>query len=196
MGRKLGTLWLLLSVIASCCLVQAQIPRVCATTGRTCCPVPEVTGATTECGSNLGRGVCRSVSSKCNTEYTNDDYDDPRRNWPSYFFDKICQCNGNYAGYDCSECKFGYEGNDCNTKSTLRERRNIMDMTDSEWEDYNNKIITAKNAEESRYVILVDDKPVNISLYNMFVWMHHYVAKNNNDNYNITESGMLTMHSI
>ena len=194
MGRNLVMLWLLLSVITSCCLVKAQIPKECATsqnlTSRICCPVPtDVTGATTACGNNLGRGVCRRVSSQCYTGYTNNG--DPRRNWPSYFFDQICHCIGNYAGFDCGECRFGYEGNDCNTKSRLRERRNIMDMTNSEWGDYNSKIIRSKNAEESRYVILVDNKPVSISLYNMFVWMHHYVAKNNRDTYTKQESGML-----
>ena len=205
MGRNLVMLWLLLSVIASCCLVQAQIPKDCATTesltSRTCCPIP--TGASNACGNNLGRGECRLVSPYCYAQYPNNG--DPRLNWPSYFFNRTCHCNGNYAGYDCGECKFGYEGNDCNTKSTLRERRNIMDMTDSEWEDYNNKINKSKHAEESRYVILLfneDDgnafnaKPVNISLYDMFTWMHHYVAKNNDDNYTITGSGMLTMHCI
>ena len=183
-------LWLLLSVIASYCLIQAQIPKDCASTGRTCCPVPTgVTGATTGCGNNLGRGVCRSVSSQCYTEYPNNG--DPRRNWPSYFFDQICHCNGNYSGFDCGECRFGYEGNDCNTKSKLRERRNIMNMNNSEWKDYNIKIIRSKNAEESRYVVVLDNKPVSISLYNMFVWMHHYVAKNNKDKYDKQESGML-----
>ena len=63
-------------------------------------------------------------------------------------------------------------------------------MNDSEWEDYNDKINKSKHAEESRYVLLVDDEPVNISLYNLFVWMHHYAAKNNREKYNKTESGM------
>ena len=202
-------LWLLLSVIASCCLVQTQIPKECAASqnlmSRICCPVPtDVTGATTACGSNLGRGECRLVSPYCYTQYPNNG--DPRLNWPSYFFNRTCRCNGNYAGYDCGECKFGYEGNDCNTKSSpLRMRRNIMDMTDSEWEDYNKKIIISKNAEESRYVVLLfneadgnafNAKPVNISLYDMFTWMHHYVAKNNDDKYIITGSGMLTINSL
>ena len=201
-------LWLLLSVITSCCLVQAQIPKECATsqnlTSRICCPVPtNVTGATTACGSNLGRGVCRPVSSQCNTRYTNNG--DPRRNWPFYFFDQICHCNGNYSGYNCGECKFGYEGKDCNTKSSpLRQRQNIMNMSVSEWEEYNSKLNRSKYANESRYVILLfnetdgnpfNAKAVNISLYDMFTWMHHYVAKNNNDKYINTGSGMLTINS-
>ena len=196
MGR---TLWSLLSVIVSCCLVQAQIPKDCATTqsltSRTCCPVPK--GASTPCGSN---GACRPVSSYCYTQYR-DNSNDPRLNWPSYFFNRTCQCNGNYGGYDCGECKFGYEGNDCNTKSSpLRQRQNIMDMSVSEWEEYNRKINRSKHANESRYVILLfneadgnafNAKAVDISLYDMFTWMHHYVAKNNDDNYIITGSGML-----
>ena len=199
MGR---TFWLLLSAIVSCCLVQAQIPKDCATTqsltSRTCCPRP--TGASSACGSDLGRGECRPVSSYCYTQYP-DNSNDPRLNWPSYFFNRTCQCKGNYSGYDCGECKFGYEGNDCNTKSSpLRQRQNIMDMSVSEWEEYNRKINRSKHANESRYVILLfnegdgnafNAKAVDISLYDMFTWMHHYVAKNNDDNYTITGSGML-----
>ena len=181
-------LWLLLLVIPSCCLIQAQIPKDCAATGSTCCPTPTIEGAT-KCGNNLGRGECLSVSSQCYTEYT--DNGDPRLNWPSYFFDKICHCNGRYSGFDCGECKFGYEGKDCNKKSKLRKRRNIMDMNNLEWEDYNNKIIRSKIAKESRYVVVVDKKPVSISLYNMFVWMHHYVAKDNKEKYDEQGSGML-----
>ena len=205
--EKLVIILLLLSV-TSYCLVQAQIPKVCSSknnlTNRTCCPVPtSITGALTECGNNLGRGECRPVSSYCYTGYPNN-ADDPRRNWPSYFFNRTCHCNGNYAGYDCSECKFGYEGDDCNTKSSPRQRQSIADMTDDEWEDYNGKIARSKH-EASRYVILLfnetdgnafDAKPVNISLYDMFTWMHHYAAKNNVENYTITGSGMLTMHCI
>ena len=187
--------------------VQAQIPKVCSSkdnlTNRTCCPVPS--GASTPCGSDLGRGKCCSVSSYCYTQYPNNG--DPRLNWPSYFFNRTCQCNENYAGYDCGECKFGYEGNNCNTKSSpLRQRKNIMNMSVSEWEEYNSKLNRSKHsADESRYVILLfnegdgnafNAKAVNISLYDMFTWMHHYVAKNNDDNYTITGSGMLTMHCI
>ena len=197
--------WLLLS-ITNYCLVQAQIPEVCSSknnlTSRTCCPVPTgITGALTECGNNLGRGECRPVSSYCYTGYPNNE-NDPRRNWPSYFFNRTCHCNGNYAGYDCSECKFGYEGDDCNTKSSLRQRQSVVTMTDDEWEDYNKKITRSKY-EASRYVILlfneIDGNVLNaeiknISLYNLFTWMHHYAAKTNNDTYDRQGSGMLHLY--
>ena len=198
--KSFTILWLLLSV-TNYCLVQAQIPKVCSSKGnltnRTCCPVPS--GASTPCGRDLGRGQCRFVSSYCYTQYPNNS--DPRLNWPSYFFNRTCQCNGNYAGYDCSECKFGYEGNNCNTKSSpLRQRKNIAKINESEWEEYNRKLNRSKHANESRYVILLfneadgnafNAEAVDISIYDMFTWMHHYVAKNNDDNYTITGSGML-----
>ena len=196
--KILTMLWLLL-LITSYCLVQAQIPKVCSSKAilisRTCCPVPS--GASAPCGEDLGRGRCRSVSEYCNTGYIEDG--DPRLNWPSYFFSQTCHCNGSYAGYDCGECKFGYEGEDCNTKSSLRQRQNLADMTNSEWEEYNTKLNRSKHADESRYVILVfnetdgnafNAEAVDISIFDMFVWMHHYVGKNNDD-HNSSGSGML-----
>ena len=199
--RNFAILWLLLSV-TSYRLVQTQIPKVCSSTenliNRTCCPVPSE--ASSPCGRDLGRGECRSVSSYCYTRYP--DNGDPRLNWPSYFFNRTCHCYGNYSGYDCGECKFGYEGNNCNTKSSpLRQRKSIAKMNESEWEEYNSKLNRSKySADESRYVILLfnetdgnafNAKPVNISIYDMFTWMHHYAAKNNYDGYNSTGSGML-----
>ena len=167
-------------------LVYAQIPKVCLPTlqNQTCCP--------NDCGGPT-RGSCRDVSQLCYTGYNNTD-DDSRVNWPTHFFNKVCICEGNYAGYDCSECKFGYVGADCSTKLT-RERRSINDPNFN-WNDYNNKINQSKYMP-SRYVIVNsmngnDVSYSNVSVYDLFVWMHHFIAKDNDDSYPDTNnaSGM------
>ena len=162
-------------------LVYAQIPKACVDeksnqVNRICCP--------DDCGSPTNRGSCVDVSTTgiCNINYSDKTKDDDSRfNWPKYFFDRVCKCNGNYAGFNCMECKFGYDGENCNIKLPLRERRSINEE-DMNWNDYNEKIKTAKNMHSDRYVIMLPGPQIkNISVYDLFVWIHHFVARNNED---------------
>ena len=173
-------IFLLIFILDIAC---AQIPRVCSEPSflesKTCCP--------DECGGK-SKGECVDVSTICNTGYPSTD--DSRVNWPIHFFRKVCKCKGNYAGFNCSECKFGYdEGNNCKSKKTIRERLSI-NADGFNWKDYNDKIKESKSIP-SRYVVVTDDEVHNISVYDMFVWMHHFVAKTNNDKYSRDSSGML-----
>ena len=98
----------LAGVVATLLLLQhvqstsAQIPTVCSDAdsleNAICCP----TTSDGVCGENANRGQCVSLA-------TPPRYDtaDVRANWPHYF-NQTCQCIGNYGGYDCSRCKFGY----------------------------------------------------------------------------------------
>ena len=60
----LSVVVLVLAVFHAATEVGAIIPLPCATTeslsSRTCCPTPNITGAT-QCGANLGRGSCQAV---------------------------------------------------------------------------------------------------------------------------------------
>ena len=163
------------SLLLPCC---AQIPTVCTDTqsleNSICCPT------TTEgvCGMNANRGSCGQLSIP-NYDATSSDV---RVNWPHYFT-RACVCNGNYAGYDCSRCKFGYFGTDCNQKQIL-PRRPISDYSASEWTTYNNILRKTRTYDSGYIAVLEEQMPgnvnlstSNISLYHLYVWIHHYTAK-------------------
>ena len=172
-------------------LVTAQIPSVCANNddlqNGTCCP--------DNCGGST-RGVCVDVSKICKTNYTSVPRppNDERFNWPSKIFTHVCRCKDNYGGFNCSECKFGYGGQDCNTKRAERVRTSITE-NNFNWEEYRYNLSRAKTEIQSRYKVFTGGDPKNetsykeVSLYNLFAWMHHYVAWSLKENYTMDESG-------
>ena len=191
---------LLLAALTHVLMVNAQIPRLCVNeasiTSRECCPIPTIPGSedTLPCGENHGRGECVDISSMCNQFSPQYNENHVRDNWPHYFT-RGCKCNGNFAGYDCGECKFGWKGDDCMEKeseSRLSVAGLLDDTEDSErkWNDYKNTLYEAKNTTSTRYVVLTEDvvpgdastvinSARNITVYDLFVWYHHYVAKDN-----------------
>ena len=184
--------------------VGALIPAVCANNAslqaHECCP----TTPSGICGG--GRGSCVNVSTLCKTNYDismlsfyNDSSKymyyttDGRFNWPSQIFDRVCQCHGNYGGYDCLDCKFGYGGDDCNTKLPNRVRRSIADLSD--WSTYRDQLSKAKNGSYSRYKVYIggglqdESRYVSVSLYDTFAWVHHYVSRTQIKEYGKYQSG-------
>ena len=168
--------------------VSAQIPKVCVPVNAEdeCCPPSN--GA--KCGGPT-RGECVNVSDICHVGYDPStgiedkykDYADQRFNWPSRFFSKVCKCSGNFDGFDCSECKFGYGGENCQTKLSPISRTSVVDMSTADWEKYNMHLQSAKNTVSQRYVVYIGgDKNLtssytDVTLYNLAVWMHHYIAR-------------------
>ena len=179
--------------------VSAQIPAVCVPDNQDslpsdCCPTSN--GA--QCGG-LTRGVCAQVSEICNVGYDASvgidskfmAYADERFNWPSQFFQRVCKCKGNYDGFDCGECKFGYQGEDCQTKKTTSNRGSVESIG---WEKYNRQLQTVKTTT-SRYKVFTGGDATrtndykNVSLYNLIVWMHHFAARTLRHDNSMTESG-------
>ena len=174
-------------------LVTAQIPSVCANNadlqnGR-CCP--------DNCGGSA-RGVCVDVSTICKTDYSSMGLpasytNDGRFNWPSQVFSHICQCKGNYGGYDCSECKFGYKGQNCTT-NTMRFRKSIT-AADFNWTEYHSQLNRAKQQNQTRYKVytggnITDESNYKeVSVYHLFVWLHHHATRTVADSYNASQSG-------
>jgi hypothetical protein len=160
-----------------------QFPTACmddtSLQTRTCCP--------NSCGGS--RGTCTNISIATPTgQYDNRTV---RDNWP-YYYTNVCRCNGNYAGFDCSRCKYGYHGSDCNNNTVLR-RRPISELNEQEWTEYLNTLIMSKSHPSGYFVFLEEPSRPNQniaalrkttvnSLYDLFIWQHHYAAKNNNDN--------------
>ena len=156
----------------------AQIPTVCtdreSLENSICCPTTE-DGV---CGANSNRGACVSLNLP---NYSNET-SDVRRNWPHYFT-QACQCNGNYAGYDCSRCKFGYIGSDCSKRRVL-PRQPIRELTDEDWITFNDIIRKTRTYDSGYTAVLEESTPgnaslvmTNLTLYQFYVWIHHVTAR-------------------
>lgn len=155
--------------------VDSQIPVACSDAEslgtQTCCP--------NGCGATDQRGACVDIQLPSTYSMTSTDV---RGNWPHYFT-RACRCNGNFGEYDCSRCKYGYYGTNCNQKQVL-PRRSIQELNDQEWSDYIEILKMTRNYSSGYKVVLREDPPgttdimaVNIDLYDFFVWLHHYAAK-------------------
>ena len=171
-------IWVAISCIAAIFLsprgASSQIPTVCANNNnlvnRVCCP--------NACGEN---GVCNGTDPMPVT-----DISDARDNWPHYYT-RACECNGNYAGVDCSRCKYGYYGPNCMLRSNL-QRKSIQSFSLQQWINYIEILRMAKTHISDYKVVLREYQPgtlvdsgdmIDVTLYNLFVWLHHYAAKDN-----------------
>lgn len=105
-------------------LTMAQFPRQCVTpeglhSGQCC---PSLTGsAVDECGSSIGRGQCVSIAAdnrRHGPQYPYSGCDD-RERWPLRFFNRTCQCNGNFSGYNCGWCRHGLTGPNCDQRISV-----------------------------------------------------------------------------
>lgn len=144
-----------------------------------CCPDFNGRG---KCGEQDGRGKYGEIGSV-------DDTVSVRDGWP-YYYQRICMCTGNYAGYDCGRCRYGHYGEDCNN-FTIIERRPISEFSPEDWKKYID-ILNKSRMHDSDYMVFLREpedesykyditllQPTPIKLYELFVWQHHYSAKDN-----------------
>ena len=180
----------ILFVVAFLTAVRAIIPMPCANfwnlTNRECCPVPDIGGNPGLCGVNFGRGSCEPVSipeSDFNSSET-----DIRKKWPIQYFSSVCKCNEKYGGFDCGECSYGYnDGRDCEEK-TILPRVSVFSMNENDWKRYHWALRSVKE-NSSRYMVSISNFTTDIqelveslvhpNTYNLFIWLHHLVAKDN-----------------
>ena len=164
---------------------HAQFPSVCVTTenlitNKECCPNLSGRG---KCGVEDGRGECGEISSESIHKSTT-----VRDGWP-YYFTRVCMCTGNYAGYDCGRCKYGYHGEDC-SNFDKKERKSISEYNVNDWKKYvdilkksktynSDYMVFLKEPEQETYNNITQLQPTPINLYDLFVWQHHYAAKDN-----------------
>ena len=174
----------LLIIKISIQISTAQFPTDCMDSvnlkARKCCP--EFDGS--ECGRDDGRGECRSITLP-------DRSNGVRDGWP-YYFDHVCVCAHNYSGYDCGRCKYGHYGENCNSSKVLN-RRSISEYSPQEWEEYV-MILNRTKKHQSDYSVFLKEPATpssdpsqlqtsTITLYNLFVWQHHYPAKDSDGKY-------------
>ena len=175
-----GELLILLAIVllAIPASLLAQIPTVCANSqsleSLVCCP----TSANGVCGEDAGRGSCENII----LDQYSKDATNVRVNWPHYYT-RICRCNRNFAGYDCSRCKFGYYGSQCSEKRIF-PRKPVRELTDEEWDDFINILRLTRSRDSGYRVVLQETRPgnanlmmTNVSLYEYFTWLHHYASK-------------------
>ncbi|XP_037123810.1 tyrosinase [Syngnathus acus] len=179
---------LVLHLLGSC---FCQFPRPCANAEglrtKECCPVWEGDGSA--CGALSGRGFCTEVvvsDEPHGPQYPHSGIDD-RERWPLAFYNRTCRCAGNYGGFDCGECRFGYWGANC---AEYREsvRRNILTLSAADQQKFISYLNLAKNTISPDYVIATatraemgenGENPMfaDINSYDLFVWMHYYVSR-------------------
>ena len=179
----------LLIILFSLQISIAQFPTECMETdpliARECCPLYDGS----KCGSDDGRGRCENITLP-------KDRSSVRDAWP-YYFDRLCICAHNFSGYDCGRCKYGHYGVNCNS-SKVFDRRPLSKYSPQDWKEYVTILASTKTHHSGYSVFLNEPQSPSsnpsqlpsspIMLYDLFVWQHHYAAKDNDNN----EPGMCT----
>ncbi|XP_039259423.2 5,6-dihydroxyindole-2-carboxylic acid oxidase-like [Styela clava] len=183
---------LVLVCIAGKC--QSQFPRACATMEayllHECCPV--MRGGGSQCGEAEGRGMCADIvvdEQPWGGPYTLFGIDD-RERWPERFFNRSCQCFGNFGGYDCAKCKPGWKGQNCDEERPLAVRRDIAQMPLDDAVRFLEALDQAKTTIHPDYVVArdhyrnllgengtSDPNYIDITIYDLFVWVHYYSVR-------------------
>lgn len=103
-----------------------HFPRACTSSKnlmeKECCPPWRGDGS--PCGQLSGRGSCQNIvlsNAPLGPQFPFTGVDD-REAWPSVFYNRTCRCFGNFMGFDCGNCKFGFWGPQC-TEKRLSVRR-------------------------------------------------------------------------
>ncbi|XP_077197539.1 tyrosinase [Paroedura picta] len=171
-------------------LVSSQFPRACTDSDsllrKECCPIWPGDGS--PCGQLSGRGSCRDIllsNAPPGPQYPFSGLDD-REDWPSVFYNRTCQCFGNFTGFHCGECKFNFAAPNC-TERNLRIRKDIFRLSTQEKDQFLAYLNLAKHTTSRDFVIAVGtyaqmnngSNPMfrDINLYDLFVWMHYYVSR-------------------
>ncbi|XP_038675002.1 tyrosinase [Scyliorhinus canicula] len=181
---------LFLCLLSFCKLSFQQFPRVCTSAEtlirKECCPAWNGDGSS--CGELSGRGSCQDVfisDAPHGPQFPFLGVDD-RENWPIVFYNRTCQCNKSFMGFNCGDCRFGFFGINC-TEQRLSIRKNVFDLTTTEKNQFLAYLNLAKYTISQDYQIATGtyaqmnngSNPMfkDVSIYDLFVWMHYYTSR-------------------
>ncbi|XP_078575900.1 L-dopachrome tautomerase-like [Branchiostoma floridae x Branchiostoma japonicum] len=187
----------LVAVLQSSPAVFGQFPRACMTVdgilAKECCP--ELISPDGQnlgvCGQTASRGSCQDLTVPDiphNPEYPFTNVDD-RERWPNKFFNRTCVCEGNFWGYNCGECRYGWAGESCDQPAPPVLRKNIKNCTVEERRRFVDALDQAKRTVHPDYIICkehwlgllgpngTEPQVGNVTIYNLFVWMHYYAVR-------------------
>ena len=105
---------------------------------------------------------------------------DFRYKWPTQIFHRVCNCSGNYDGYNCMTCRRGYTGKDCNRRQAMAIRKNVMNLNATELNRFLDVLQTIKRNKASGYTVPIiepvttepRDSFAEISLLDVFTFLH------------------------
>ncbi len=177
-------------------LAYGQFPAVCNTQenldSKTCCP--------TNCGGR-NRGSCINITQEAVDQSDNANSTivkilrnapdttekgtaDGRYLWPTVVFENVCICSGNYGGYNCLECDFGWTGATCKIRKKVI-RKSFNSLTVTEKRAFTEATQELKN--EMGFWSVIVEEPQNYSIgtvtlqnvttYNLFIFLHNFAAR-------------------
>ncbi len=194
---SLSPLQVLLALVTLLCLLRctfAQFPAVCNTQvnlmSKMCCP--------NNCNSDSRRGRCVNVKSEAEGQSNRAEQEivavlrnasttkgtiDSRYLWPTMVFENVCNCSENFYGVDCSECAFGWNGKNCETK-TLVVRKSFNSLSNCEKDNVTNGMLMLKS-EMGYWSVVIEEPPTvsgrvtlqDVSTYDFLVYIHNYVSR-------------------
>ena len=185
-------------LLLSPAITLGQLPSICNTPDdlatKTCCPndcsrngrcesITALVSAQEECADQKVIDILRNTPNVPEKGTA-----DARYRWPTVVFENVCVCDGNFWGADCSECDFGWTGDDCNERKTLVVRKSFARLSKEEKETFIDATQQLKT-EMGRWSVVAEE-PLNystgtvtlqnVSTYDFFIYLHDYVARDGN----------------